>query len=110
MPELARDREPGARRPEEDAGGTERPGGEDDDVGGYELGRSPEHVAPLPADVERHLPHTAVTRLDGPDVDLGEDLRAVRVGVGQVVHQHGVLRAVIAPGDTVATSRARRLV
>ena len=44
--------------------------------------------------------------LDPADLELGEHLRAVLDGIGEVVHQQRVLGPVVAAGDAVATAGA----
>jgi hypothetical protein len=42
-------------------------------------------------------------------LNLREDFRAVIFGIGQIVHEHGVLRAVVATRHAVAAQGASRL-
>src|SRR5581483_4802760 len=87
----------------------DRAGGQHDDVGGDVLARgAPVATATLVGVVVDRPPGLGPGRhvVDGA---LGEDLRPVVDGVGEVVHQHGVLGAVVAPAHAVAAVGARRL-
>ena len=102
VPEPVRHRQPQLTGAEQDLGGPEGPRGQDHNVS--------EH-RPRCA-LARHVvgdPPVALVPLHGPHRHLGEDVRAVPVRIGQVVHQDRVLRTVVAAGTAVAAQRARVL-
>ena len=114
LAELTGHGQPGLRRTQHDLGGPQGSGREHHDVRTDEASQRAEGPASGLKCLERHAPTTAGTpfvgaRFDGPHRRVGEDLRAVPVGVGEVVHQHGVLRAVVASGDAVPAAAARVL-
>jgi hypothetical protein len=106
LTEAVRQGKPALPRAEQDLGRAERPCGEDDHVGrDRELGR----VEALASGVEQLVVHepTVVPALHGADGDLREDGGPVVPRVREVVHQHRVLRGVVAAGDAVAAQPAR---
>ena len=105
VPEPVRQRQPQVPGAQQDLRGPERPGREHHDVGGDEPGRAARSLA---EDVEAHPPGAlaAPHRLHR---HLGEDVRPVRVRVGEVVHQGRVLGTVVAAGAAVAAQVARVL-
>ena len=104
VPEPLRHRQAELPGAQQDLRRPQRPGREHDDVGGDEPGRG----GSLAEDVEAHPPG-ALAAAHGLHRHLGEDVRPVRVSVGEVVHQDRVLGPVVAARAAVAAQVARVL-
>jgi hypothetical protein len=105
-----RERQARGLRAQQDRRGAERAGGEDHHVGGQEeVGRAVAFASQV-HELIAHLPGLRlVVACHRMHADAREDLRAVRDGVGQVVHVRRVLRAVVATRVAVAAADAARL-
>src|ERR1700722_10678403 len=94
---------------EQDLRGPERSRGEHDDVSEHEPRGS---AGGTRASCAEHVigdPPLALPPLNRAHGHLGEDVRAVPVRVGEIVHEDRVLRAVVTAGTAVTAKRARVL-
>ena len=107
---LGRQRQTDLLRAEQNLRRAEGPGRQNDDIRLDELIRRVEYLA---AGGERPVgdePAPAGTLRDRTDRDLGVDLGAVVVGVGEIVHEDGVLGTEVAARHAVSGEGARLLV
>ena len=106
---VARDRHARGARAQENLGGADGAGTEHHDVSGDEQLRRPELFATKAEWVEVHDPAALWRAFETPDRHVREDLRTVVHGVGEIIHQRGILRLVIAAAHAVAAENARLL-
>ena len=106
---VPRDRHARGARAQENFGGADGAGTEHHDVSGDEQLRRPELFATKAEWVEVYDPAALWRAFETPDRHVREDLRTVVHGVGEIIHQRGILRLVIAAAHAVAAENARLL-